>query len=180
MTCLVEHMASRGASPGTYYTDGETATFMLYNGSRLVGYQVYRPGASKEKRNDPREGRYYTYLPRDVDGFYSRDFGGPLYIVEGIFKAIKLHNLGLSAVAVLGATPRRLVSWFRIMRRQRPIIAIGDADRAGAELVKIVGRGFQSPKDLDEMTDAEVRKLLLAYEVCQSLPKTFAALRGFE
>lgn len=159
VTCLVEHMSSRGASPGTYYSDGETATFMLYNGRKLVGYQVYRPGASKEKRNDPREGRYYTYLPREVDGFYWIDLGGPLYIVEGIFKAIKLHNLGYSAAAVLGATPKRLISWFRIMRRQRPIIAIGDADAAGAELVKIVGRGFCSPKDLDEMTDAAVLEL---------------------
>ena len=152
---------NRGAT--SYYTDGETMTFMLYNPhGKLVGYQVYRPGASKEKRNDPREGRYYTYLPREVDGFYGleQDVGGPLYVVEGIFKAVKLHNLGYSAVAVLGATPKRLNSWFRAVRQQRPVLAIGDADSAGAELVRIVGRGFQSPRDLDEMTDEEVLCLI--------------------
>lgn len=136
---------------------------MLYNPhGKLVGYQVYRPGASKEKRNDPRDGRYYTYLPREVDGFWGleQDVGGPLFVVEGVFKAAKLHNLGLSAVAVLGATPRRLNSWFRAIREARVLLAIGDSDTAGAELVRIVGRGFQSPRDLDEMEDGEVRCLV--------------------
>ena len=159
---MLAHLASRGITSGFVLGD-EVATFYLYNPhGKLVGYQQYRPGASKEKKNDPKQGRYFTYLPREVDGFWGleQDQGGPLFVVEGIFKAAKLHNLGFSAIAVLGASPVRLKSWFRAVRCQRLLFAIGDADKAGAGLVRIVGTGLQSPRDLDEMTDKEVLALV--------------------
>ena len=153
------HLEQRGATFHRYFADEETATFLLYNPhGKLVGYQVYRPLGTKEKKNHPREGRYYTYLPKEVDGFFGLEYdvGGPLFVVEGIFKAMKLHNLGFSAVAVLGASPKRLKSWFKAVKQQRPLVATGDNDPTGAQLVSLVGIGFQSPKDLDEMTDEEV------------------------
>jgi hypothetical protein len=142
----------------------DSVTFFLYNGDKLTGFHQYRPNGTKEKSNDPREGRYFTYLPKETTGLFGleQDFGGPLYIVEGIFKAAKLHSLGYSAVAVLGATPKRLKGLFKIWRQTRPVIAIGDNDSAGAQLVQLVGRGTQSPKDLDEMTDEEVRECLVS------------------
>lgn len=162
---LVKHLESRGMNTSLYrfFVGEEVVTFLLYNPhGKLVGYQQYRPGADKKTKNDPREGRYFTYLPREVDGFFGleQDVGGPLFIVEGVFKAAKLHSLGYSAVAVLGASPKRLKSWFRAVSRQRRLFAIGDNDAAGAGLVKIVGAGIQSPKDLDEMTDEEVMELI--------------------
>lgn len=162
---MLDHLTSRGMNTQLYnfvVTD-ETATFFLYNPhGRLVGYHQYRPGAEKKGNNDPKLGRYYTYLPREVDGFFGleQDVGGPLFVVEGLFKATTLHRLGFSSVAVLGASPKRLKSWFRALKQQRPVLAIGDNDSAGAGLVRIVGRGVQSPADLDEMSDEDVLSLV--------------------
>lgn len=163
---MLDHLRDRGMIPELYNPaiTEETATFLLYNPhGKLVGYHQYRPSADKKAHNDPKLGRYFTYLPREVDGFFGleKDFGGPLYIVEGIFKAATLHRLGFSAIAVLGASPKRIKSWLYSLRQQRPLFAVGDNDPAGAGLVKIVGAGIQSPKDLDEMTDSEVLECIL-------------------
>lgn len=162
---LVKHLESRGMDTSLYrfFVGDEVVTFYLYNPTgKLVGFLQYRPNVAKKAKNDPRSGRYFTYLPREVDGLFGleQDVGGPLFVVEGVFKAAKLHSLNYSAVAVLGASPKRLKSWLRAVSRQRPVYAIGDGDAAGAGLVKIVGAGVQSPKDLDEMTDDEVTALV--------------------
>lgn len=162
---LVKHLEDRGMDTSLYrfFVGDEVVTFLLYNPTgKPVGYLQYRPHADKKAKNDPRSGRYFTYLPREVDGLFGleQDRGGPLFVVEGVFKAAKLHSLGYSAVAVLGASPKRLKSWFRAASRQRPLYAVGDNDPAGAGLVKIVGAGVQSPADLDEMSDDEVLALL--------------------
>jgi len=141
-------------------------TFMLYNGTgQIVGYQQYRPSeASKQKKNDPKSGRYYTYLPKETDGVFGLDVLNPadrtIYVVEGIFKAAVLHRLGYNAFAVLTSTPKRLRPWFKILRQTWNLVAIGDNDDAGRKLVNIVKTGFQSPSDLDEMTDEDIKSLL--------------------
>ena len=71
-----------------------------------------------------------------------------------------MHRLGFNALAVLTSTPKRLKPWFRILRQTWNLVAIGDNDDAGRKLVNIVGKGFQSPADLDEMTDEEILLLL--------------------
>ena len=85
-----------------------------------------------------------------------------LFIVEGIFKAATLHRLGYNAVAVLSNAPKQLVSWFKIMRSMYDVVAIGDNDSAGQTLVKVVGRGYCSTKDIDEMLDEEVINMINA------------------
>lgn len=156
---LRQHLISRGVDLCKYkpYIGDSVATFMLYTpAKKLVGYQQYRPESDKKKRNDPKDCRYYTYLPSQTDGFFGfeQDNGlGRLYIVEGIFKAIALHNIGVNAIAVLGATPKRLRPTFKIWRATRELYAIGDNDSAGRELVKYVKRGVQSPIDIDEMSN---------------------------
>ena len=62
---LSEHLSSRHVNFFLHKVwlneENRVATFPLYNLSGLmVGYQMYRPGASKERKNDPREGRYFT------------------------------------------------------------------------------------------------------------------------
>lgn len=164
---MLAHLVARGMNPTLYKIalTTETATFFLYNPTgKLVGYHQYRPGAKKHHKEDPKLARYYTYLPRGVDGLFGleQDNGrGRLYVVEGIFKASKLHSLGENAIAVLGATPKRLKSQFKIWNRE--LFAIGDNDSAGRKLVNIVKEGLQSPRDLDEMTDKEVLDLLSEY-----------------
>jgi DNA primase len=141
-------------------------TFFLYNLSgQIVGYQHYRPlRIDKKGRNNPYLGRYFTKLPKSVIGVFGLELLNPkdkrVFVVEGIFKAGVLHRLGYNAIAVLGSSPDPLQGWFKAMRGQWDLIAIGDADKAGNQFVRIVGKGFQSPIDLDEMTDEDIRKLI--------------------
>ena len=164
------HLISRGMDPSRYpiFYDPEEGiiTFLLFNyNGGVVGYQQYRPDQpSKQKKNDPKTGRYFTYLPKDTDGVFGLDVldhtDRTIYIVEGVFKAAVLHRLGFNALAVLTSTPKRLKPWFRILRPTWNLVAIGDNDDAGRKLVNIVKRGFQSPQDLDEMSDEEILVLL--------------------
>ena len=72
---MKEHLEQRGVTFHRYFADEETATFLLYNPhGKLVGYQVYRPSGGKDKKNHPREGRYYTYVPKEVDGFFGLEY----------------------------------------------------------------------------------------------------------
>lgn len=170
MTDLKQHLIDRGMDPSLYpiaYDPEEgIITFYLYNGiGHLVGYQQYRPDQpSKQKKNDPKSGRYFTYLPKDTDGVFGWDVLNPkdrtIFIVEGIFKAAVLHRLGYNAIAVLTSSPKRLKPWFKILRQTWNLIAIGDNDDAGKKLVNIVKNGIQSPTDLDEMSDEEIKSLL--------------------
>lgn len=166
---LKDHLRSRGMIPELYNAayDAEKGcvTFPLFNGMRVqTGYQRYNPDKISKKFNDEEEGRYHTYLPSGVDGVFGLeclDASKPnLYIVEGIFKASKLHSIGENAIAVLTNHPKRLKSWFRILKTVFNLVAIGDNDVAGQKLVSFVGSGFSSPKDLDEMTNEEVIELL--------------------
>ena len=163
---LREHLESRGMDVDRYHAilDEEKyiATFLLFNASRqLTGYQRYNPNSTDKKANDPETGRYYTYTPRGVDaifGLESITFNSPkpLFVVEGVFKQTALTRLGYDAIAVLTSDPKRMRPLFRIMRRQRPVIGIGDADPAGARLVRRLGAGGCSQRDLDEMGDEEI------------------------
>ena len=170
METLQKHLIERGMDitkyPIAYDPDEGIITFFLFNGTgQLVGYQQYRPSQpSKQKKNDPKSGRYYTYLPKETDGVFGLDVLDPtdrtIYIVEGVFKAAVLHRLGYNAIAVLTSHPKRLRPWFKILRQTWNLVAIGDNDEAGRKLVNIVKQGFQSPTDLDEMSDEDIHSLL--------------------
>lgn len=170
MTNLEQHLISRGMDPTKYhvsYDDAEgVVTFYLYNLSgQIVGYQQYRPDQpSKKKKNDPKSGRYFTYLPREVEGVFGLDVldydDRTIYIVEGVFKAAVLHKLGYNSIAVLSATPKRMKPWFKILKQSWNLVAIGDNDPAGASLVTTVGKGFQSPVDLDEMLLESINNMI--------------------
>ena len=160
-----QHLLDRGMLPALYNLsiDAGVVSFPLYNfGGKQVGYQEYRPFAPRNSAN-VREARYFTYLPRKVNGYFgteSLEYSGSLYVVEGVFKAAKLHRLGEPAVALMGSETERHLEQLRLLRR--PYIAIGDNDGPGAKFAQNLG-GFVSPRDLDEMTDEEVEELLDAH-----------------
>jgi len=157
------HLLDRGC---LYWNDrdivvsDEMVVFMLRDFSgKLVGYQNYRPFAERNHKN-VKMARYFTYLPRKVTGYFglnSLHWTKRVYLVEGVFKATKLHSLGLSAISLMGSETRQHKGQLGLL--QRPITAIGDADAAGAKFAQSLG-GFQSPVDLDEMTGSEVVNLL--------------------
>ena len=122
---LKAHLKSRGMEPERYSLAldpiNNIVTFYLFNYTgKITGYQQYRPDRMSKKVNDPKEGRYFTYLPREVDGMFGLEqldhSKRDIYIVEGVFKAANLHRLGYNSIAVLTSTPKRLKPWFRILR----------------------------------------------------------------
>lgn len=141
--------------------DAGVVSFSLYTfGGKQVGYQEYRPFAPRNSAN-VREARYFTYLPRGTNGYFGAEsldwWPGRFYVVEGVFKAAKLHRLGEPAVALMGSEVDRHLNQLNLLRR--PYTAIGDNDDAGKKFARKLG-GFVSPRDLDEMSDKEVEELL--------------------
>jgi len=157
------HLRERGMHPEYYRflsCAEDVATFGLWDFSgRFVGYQNYRPFADRNCKN-VKEARYFTYLPKKVNGYFGLESlkqPGTVYIVEGVFKAAKLHRLGFASIALMGSETRQHLSQLNLMRRR--YVGIGDNDAAGEKFARNL-KGFTSPRDLDEMSDQEVLDLL--------------------
>lgn len=147
----------------TYYgvtCEDEVASIPLRDFSgKWVGYQNYRPNGPRITKN-VKEAKYFTYLPKKTNGYFGLEtltWPGTLYVVEGVFKAAKLHLLGYPAIALMGSEVARHKSQLMLLRR--PFVGIGDNDDAGRKFARQLG-GFTSPRDLDEMSDDEVKELL--------------------
>lgn len=161
---MIKHLLNRNYDPSRYVNqvidfDNRLLTvFLPQLDGKFVGFQQYRPDVSAKKMNDPRESRYFTYSQRGVNAFWGAEVldysKTDLYLVEGIFKASALHMLGLNAFALLTANPKPMKSWLHTLPFN--LIGIGDGDKAGKGIVNIAGKGWQSGKDLDEMTLEEL------------------------
>lgn len=179
-TEMLEHLKSRGLNPQRYSSvtvDSDSVTFPLWNLSgQMVGYQVYKPKAEKNHKLEPKDQRYYTYVSRfggkgpalAVWGLETVDNSKPLYLVEGVFDACRLHNLGLSAVAVLSCDPKHLKSWLNTL--PQPKVAVCEGDSAGRKMAKYGDSVVYLPegKDVGELTDEELTKYFrdLQYSTC--------------
>jgi len=160
------HLHDRGLDPSRYNCswDDETASFVLFNLSgQLVGYQQYRPFAPKSVRNNPKDGRYFTYAKDKlaVWGLESFDYRDDvLFVVEGVFDACKLHNLGVPAVAVLTNNPSQLKPWLGCLPRLT--VAVCDNDKAGLKLAETCSKHVVCDfgKDLGDMSNCQVRNFL--------------------
>jgi phage/plasmid primase-like uncharacterized protein len=171
-TNIRSNLKERGVDPaktGVWIDDeGDTATFPLYNLSgQLVGYQFYNPQGSKTVRQelgfDKKLFKYFPYItgPKfekhlGVWGLESYHINAQyLFITEGIFDTVKIHNAGYPAIAVMSNDPRRdLKRW--LMTLPQIIIAIADNDDnlSGNKLVKFANKSFKVPdpyKDLGDM-----------------------------
>ena len=172
---IEDHLRSRGLDPKKTQVimDKETgkATFLLYNLSgQLVGYQRYNPAGTKTKNNDPVLGKYFIYVTKESEKSSKIAVWGMetvyehskiVFVVEGIFDAIKIHNAGYPAVAVLSNNPKILKSWFTILGKAS--IAILDNDKAGSTLKNVTNRYVVVPdpyKDLGDMPQEEVTQFI--------------------
>lgn len=121
---LNEHLKERHLQIDRYngimITNEESIIFPLWNLSgQMVGYQQYRPNASKDKKNNPREGRYYTSIHGNkynkqigMWGLESYHYNNKvLVITEGIFDCCRLHNLNIPAVALLSSSSGFYKNW---------------------------------------------------------------------
>lgn len=146
----------------------QSCYFMLYNLSgQLVGYQRYSPIGIKNcndttrkhwLKHDINQLKYVPFiLPSSlaVWGLHTYDIHKPLYIVEGVFDAIILHNLGFSAIAVLGNDPKPLKSWLRTLPNIKIVVPDNDGEsQKGDKLHKYGDKVVYIPakwNDLNEM-----------------------------
>lgn len=116
------------------------ATFYLTNGvGTITGYQQYRPDRDKARRNDPKDGRYYTYRLKSTIAFFgieSYHFRNDiLFVTEGIFDAVRLTELKQPAFALLSNDPSWDIRNY-LGCLPRKVIAICDDDKAGRKLAK--------------------------------------------
>jgi hypothetical protein len=147
---IVNHLTARHFDVNKHkaWIGEETATFPISNLSgQLIGYQQYRPGASKEPNNDPHSGRYFTRLARDrvgVWGLESWKYSSTLFICEGVFDACKLTWLGLSAISLFSnRVSPTTASWLAVVRAHRRVVALCDSDEAGLGLARYAHRYYQ-------------------------------------
>lgn len=170
MNTLYKHLVSRGCNPLHYNVvldeENNTATFFLYSATgKLTGYHAYKPGAPKTRDGkgfNPKDLRYYTHA---VDGelcFFGAEtlkHAGPLYLVEGVFDAVKLHSLGLPCLAVLGNNPKPLRAFLKALNR--PVVGVLDNDEAGRKLAAFCDKVYVcETKDPGEMTLGELENFL--------------------
>lgn len=150
--------------------ENQVATALLYNLSgEVVGYQQYRPSADKTRRNDPKEGRYYTHKTEGtlvVFGVESLHLTPHLvFLVEGMFDAARLCSRGFSALAVLSNNPTSdLKDWLKCLNRK--VVAVCDDDAPGLKLAKFGHEAVvMKSHDVGDSTEQELGELLLKYSL---------------
>jgi len=144
----------------------DVVIFPLWNLSgQYIGYQQYRPGDTKGRRNDPRDGRYYTSLhgdknekPLAVWGLETYHYDDRcLVVVEGVFDAVRLHNHGVPCVAVLSSSTKHLRNWLSSLGKKIYKVEDGHGSKLGPyqNLELPFGR-----KDLGECSEDQVKEVL--------------------
>ncbi|WVX87581.1 DNA primase [Vibrio phage EniLVp02] len=163
-----------------------TAVVFLYNLlGQIVGYHQYRPHATKEPSNNPKDSRYYTHRTSFKDqvaigGFETVSglpYGSTVYLVEGWFDAAPLWAHGRACLFLCGVPDKHLARFLRLLGYRYTLIAISDppsekdtVDQQHTRRIRKAWRrvtplvfypelqGIHS--DLGDMTDAEVQKVL--------------------
>ncbi|CAB4130157.1 Archaeal primase DnaG/twinkle, TOPRIM domain [uncultured Caudovirales phage] len=147
------------------------ATFPLFNLSgQMVGFQQYRPGASKERKNDPRAGRYFTHRSSHTLAVFGVEslYLNPniLFVTEGIFDAVRLTEVGAPAIAVLSNNPTADLANF-LLCTNRKIIAVCDFDAAGKKLAAFGDVAvIMDSKDLGDASQETVDNLVKKFMFC--------------
>lgn len=159
MQNVLDHLKDRRLNTNLHHVwvseELRCATFPSWNLSgQLVGYQRYRPDASKERKNDPREGRYFTRVKDKrvgVWGLESWYLSNTLFLTEGIFDACAFTSNNASAIAVLSYDVSDSTrSWLSTVRKVRPVVAVCDNDDSG----RVLGRLADVSVTVEGYTDA--------------------------
>ena len=171
---LLQHLHSRSMDTElhcvwTNESEG-VAVFPIWNLSgQLVGYQQYRPSATKEKNNNPLEGRYFTRVKdgrAGVWGLESWNLSNTLFVTEGIFDACRITALGHSAIAVFGFSMGPTTqNWLWTVRKHRPVVCVCDNDDSGRRLARFgsVSHVVERYHDLGDASDEYVSNLIEEY-----------------
>lgn len=174
----LKHLVDRHLNPSLYtiWEDSSEGlfTFPLWNLSgQLVGYQQYRPYGTKDKKNHPREGRYYTYVSGKKDsrkiavwGLESFNFRDDILVIcEGIFDACRLHSYGIPCVAVLSSSDKGIGQWLASLGRKIYKVEDASGSKLGPWGV------LKCPEnDLGDCSEEQIEIILEG--LCQSIQNT--------
>ncbi|KPJ57651.1 MAG: hypothetical protein AMJ42_04520 [Deltaproteobacteria bacterium DG_8] len=152
----------------------DAAYFTLYNLSgKIVGYQRYNPKGRKARgiyRDAPKEElKYVTTVTREnpernipylaVYGLHTlKDHLPYVFVVEGIFDAVKLEKLGYPVIATLTNDPVRLSNFLSMLPKVK--IVWRDRDEPSKRLNKVADFSLCTPapyKDLGDMLLEDVK-----------------------
>lgn len=147
--------------------ENQLACFLLWNLSgQICGYQQYRPLETKEKKNNPREGRYYTSVhgkkyekPLAIWGLETLNYRQDILVItEGIFDACRFHNYQIPAVALLNSSWKPARNWLLSINRK---IFKGEDDH-GSSLGPF--ENIPCPEsDFGECSDEQIKKIVEKY-----------------
>jgi len=173
-----DHLRTRGVDPSKIRAivdeESGTATFLLYNLSgQIVGYQRYTPGAPKSGNSNPTLNRYFTRVTRTHKSKMIHAWGinrittatRRVYIVEGIFDAVKIVNAGRVGIAILTSNPKFIKEWLSLLNVE--LVGIQDNDEKRQSGWSFLDRIEVTPdpyKDLGEMPQSEVNSFLDSIE----------------
>ena len=162
---LHQHLVERHFIPELYRNivlddENQILTVYLHNLSgQLTGYQQYNPNSTDKVTRTRDKARYFSHTTEGTLAIWGLELLNPskslCFVVEGIFKAALLHQMGHNAIATLGSSPKTALQQLRVLPYR--LFAIGDNDEAGLKLVNMIGEGTRFEKDLDEYTLAEAR-----------------------
>lgn len=178
---IEQHLQDRGVIPynpdfPVYIDkDKDVAYFPLFNLSgKFVGYQRYNPKGDKGKTSwklDNDDKKYYTYVTKEnpdknisyiaLYGLHTLDKRNYVFIVEGIFDAVKFIKIKEPIIAVLANHPKYLKNFFKVLNKK--VIAIMDNDDAGSKLKMLSDYNYIVPhpyKDIGDMTTSNVRSFI--------------------
>lgn len=172
---LEQHLKSRKFNKNLYsavWCEKECITLGLWNLSgNLVGFQQYRYNQLKDRQKNPRDMRYFTYTGSEGCSKKLSAFGvellnrkdSTLFIAEGIFDVVTLHNKGRNALAVLSNDPKHLRNWLNSLNYH--IVALCEGDSAGKRLGKYADTVVFLPdgKDPADMPDEWFDDLIYKY-----------------
>jgi len=171
---ILEHLESRHFDTSLHHVwvdeVEQVATYPLWNLSgQMVGFQQYRPGATKKKDNHPRDSRYFTWRKAGVIGVWgleSWNLSKTLFVTEGVFDGARITRRGYSAISTLSNdVGDSLKRWLWVVRKSRRVVVVCDNDAAGRRLAKLgsVSVVVEGVKDLGDASDEYVTALLKEY-----------------
>jgi hypothetical protein len=150
------------------HQESGVVTFLLFNLSgQIVGYQQYRPNANKDKKNDPKEGRYFTKIRKQTVSVFGVESlhltPNVVFVTEGVFAAARLTSRGVSALAVLSNDPTQdCRNFLRCLSRK--VVVVCDNDSAGRKLAKVGDVAvFTEDKDLGDSAESFVEQLIAKF-----------------
>lgn len=168
---MIEHLKTRHLQLDRYKTvhiSESYTTFMCYNLSgQLCGYLRYNLNGSKDKQSDLTQNKYHLYVSKPlvcIWGLETLKYNDKyLFLVEGIFDAVRLHNLNLPAISVFSNDPKHLKNQINLLGVTRRIIPICE-DKAGMKLAKYGDEYIDlGGTDLGDMSESEIYEIFKGY-----------------